>query len=73
MYEYKFVEITIERKLSAKRGESFKKCEDVINKEAAEGWRLVQVVMPPNEKKGTMVPYAYQIIFEREKNSISQP
>ncbi|WP_243122892.1 DUF4177 domain-containing protein [Haloimpatiens lingqiaonensis] len=35
--------------------------------EEANGWRLVQIVIPPNEKKGVMAAYAYQIIFEKEK------
>ncbi|WP_249168655.1 DUF4177 domain-containing protein [Alkaliphilus sp. B6464] len=38
-------------------------------KEAADGWRLVQVVIPPNKKMGVFFAYEYQIIFERDKNS----
>lgn len=70
MYEYKIIEVPIEReKLFPKTGESFKKCEAVIMQEASNGWRLIQVVIPPNEKFGTMSAYAYQIIFEREKSN----
>ncbi|WP_343769649.1 DUF4177 domain-containing protein [Clostridium malenominatum] len=66
MYEYKFVEVPIERKFSVKTGDSFKECQDIIIKEAVNGWRLVQVVIPPNEKMGVLAAYEYQIIFERE-------
>lgn len=67
MYEYKFIEIPIERGFLTKTGDSFKECQEVIMKEASDGWRFIQVVIPPNEKFGTMSAYAYQIIFEREK------
>ncbi|GAA0719003.1 hypothetical protein GCM10008905_06470 [Clostridium malenominatum] len=67
MYEYKFIEVPIGRKLSTKIGDSFKECQDVIIKEASNGWRLLQVVIPPNEKIGVTSAYSYQIIFEREK------
>ncbi|ABW19532.1 DUF4177 domain-containing protein [Alkaliphilus oremlandii] len=68
MYEYKFIEVPIKRNFSTKIGDSFKDCQEIILKEAADGWRLVQVVIPPNEKMGVLAAYKYQIIFERNKN-----
>lgn len=63
MYEYKFVKIDNVTKVAA----DFEKCQAEIEKHAAEGWRLVQVVMLPNEKLGVYRPNAFEIIFEREK------
>ncbi len=68
MYEYKFEEVQIERNFKTKRGDSFEICKEVISREAKNGWRLVQIVIPPNEKAGVYAAYYYQIIFERESN-----
>lgn len=65
-YEYKFVEIPRKAGMSAKPGETFEDCKQVIMAEAGQGWRLKQVVIPFNEKTGIAVSYCYQIIFERE-------
>ena len=65
-YEYKFVEIQRETGLKGKTDDTFERCKDVIIKEAAQGWRLKQIVTPFNEKAGAYIPYCYQIIFERE-------
>ena len=51
-YEYKFVEIQRETGLKVKTGDTFEKCKQVISKEAEQGWKLVQVVTPFNEKAG---------------------
>ena len=65
-YEYKFVEVPLREKgFKTKQGESFDKCKEIINYEAADGWRLKQIVVPANEKSGVSVPYCYQIIFEK--------
>jgi hypothetical protein len=37
----------------------------MIIKEASEGWRLSQIVIPANEKTGLDVPYCYQVVFEK--------
>ena len=65
-YEYKFVEIQRETGLKVKTGDTFDKCKQVIIEEAEQGWKLVQVITPFNEKTGVYSPYCYQIIFERE-------
>ncbi len=51
--------------MGANTGDTFKKCMDVIEEQAQDGWRLVQVLVPPNEKTGVMSAYAYEIIFEK--------
>ncbi len=65
-YEYKFVEIPRKNGLKVKTGETFDECKKVIAEEAEQGWKLVQVLTPFNEKSGMYAPYCYQIIFERE-------
>lgn len=65
-YEYKFTEVPLRRNdLKTKRGDGFNKCKEIITEEAANGWKLNQIVIPANEKTGVAMPYCYQIIFER--------
>ena len=65
-YEYKFVEVKREFGLKVETGITFEKCKQVITEEAEQGWKLVQIVAPFNEKRGIYSAYCYQIIFERE-------
>lgn len=65
-YEYKFVEVPAKKGLRAKTGETFDACKEAILAEAAEGWRLKQVVVPFDEKTGVYNAAGYQIIFEKE-------
>ncbi|VYU66678.1 Uncharacterised protein [Clostridium paraputrificum] len=58
----------LEFKMERFKGETFEACKDVIIKEAENGWRLKQVVVPFNEKTGVYGTYCYQVIFEREVN-----
>ena len=62
MYEYKFVRLEQTNRLNA----GFDECKAEIEKYAKEGWRLVQIVMLPNDKLGVYKPASYEIIFERE-------
>lgn len=65
-YEYKFIEVPLrESGLKTKLGEGFDRCKEIIVEEAANGWKLKQVVIPANEKTGISAPYCYQIIFEK--------
>ncbi|EDT13293.1 TPA: DUF4177 domain-containing protein [Clostridium perfringens] len=66
MYEYKFINVPVDKSFKCKRGDSFEKCKDIIKEEAKSGWRLKQIVTPINEKTGVNVTYAYEIIFERK-------
>lgn len=68
MYEYKFIEVPIERNLKSKRGDSFNKCKEIIIEEGKKGWEFKQVVIPANEKTGVASPYCYQIIFQKKVN-----
>lgn len=62
-YAYKFV--TVPRQRGGRPGDSFAACKQVIADAAQEGWRLVQVVTPFNEKMGISFPMGYEVIFER--------
>lgn len=64
-YEYKFVEVS-KNTLKKQKGDTFKECQNIIIKEAEEGWRFKQIVVPFNEKTGVYGAWCYQIIFERE-------
>ncbi|MFQ6861805.1 MAG: DUF4177 domain-containing protein [Beduini sp.] len=70
-YEYKFIEVPVvfEKKgiiNIVHKGDTFEECKLVINKEAVNGWRLKQVVVPFNEKSGVYGANCYQVIFEKE-------
>lgn len=67
MYEYKNVKVDANIKFSSKQGEIIDQCMQQINEHAKQGWRLVQIVTPINEKSW-LTPYGYEIIFEREIN-----
>lgn len=64
-YEYDFVEVPAKGGFKVKGGATFEACKEVIRDRAKEGWRLVQVVTPFNEKSGLYAPWCYQLIFER--------
>ncbi|MDZ4992462.1 DUF4177 domain-containing protein [Clostridium perfringens] len=66
MYEYKFINVPVDKSFKSKRGDSFEKCKEIIKEEAKNGWRLKQIVTPINEKTGINVTYTYEIIFERK-------
>lgn len=66
MFEYKFVEVPFRGSAKGENFSSFDRCKEIINEEAAYGWRLKQLVMPASDKAGMYVPAGYQIIFERE-------
>ncbi|EOU2068412.1 DUF4177 domain-containing protein [Clostridium perfringens] len=66
MYEYKFINVPVNKSFKCKRGGFFEKCKDIIKEEAKNGWRLKQIVTPINEKSGVNSTYAYEIIFERK-------
>ncbi len=68
MYEYTSVEVPLSRKLKTRKGDTFKTCMEIIHKYARNGWRLVQVVIPANEKTGIATQFAYEILFEKKIN-----
>ena len=51
-YEYNFVEVPFDG--------------DIIRKESAQGWRLVQIISPSSEKRVLTSNSNYAIVFERE-------
>lgn len=64
-FEYKFVEISSDGNLKNGTGETFERCKRVISDEAAEGWRLVQIVNQA-ERKNLCGSYQFEIVLERE-------
>lgn len=72
-YEYKFVEVPRARGAKAQNGDTFAACKQIITENAANGWRLQQVVTPFNEKTGIYSVTCYQIIFERERPAGREP
>jgi len=61
MYEYKFVKIPF-KKLSGNPSEDY---QEVINGQAKEGWRFVQIFSPDLATSGVAVGTYYELIFER--------
>lgn len=71
--EYKFVEVPRACGVKVQNGDTFAACKQIITENAANGWRLVQVVTPFNEKTGIYSATGYQIIFEREISAGREP
>ncbi len=69
-YEYKFIEVPRSPKFAKQAdrlsSDDFKKCEDIIVREAKSGWRLKQVVVPYQERFGLFTAKGYEIILEKE-------
>ena len=57
-YEYNFVEVPFDGDLKSGK--------DIIRKESAQGWRLVQIISPSSEKRVLTSNSNYAIVFERE-------
>lgn len=68
MYEYISVEVPLIRGIKTNSGDTFKNCMEIVNKYAEDGWRLVQIVTPANEKTGVATAFGYEIIFEKQIN-----
>ena len=67
MYEYKFVKIDLKGILPPKSPvEDYHK---IIEENAIEGWRLVQIFAPV-VSAGPFAPY-YELIFEKEKYKLN--
>lgn len=63
-YEYKFVEVPLREKgFKTKLGEGFDRCKEIIIEEAANGWRLKQIVIPANEKTGVAASLLLNVIL----------
>ena len=71
-YEYKFIQVPVAWNTQGiisrppKAGSTFDACKDVIENEAANGWRFKQIVIPFCEGRGVGSAQCYQVIFERE-------
>lgn len=65
-FDYKFVEVPLDGNLKTGNVETFERCKEIIMKEAAEGWRLVQIISPGSDKKPLCGNCSYEIVLERE-------
>ena len=67
MYEYKFAQIMLDGTFIAKPDSDYRK---LINENAKEGWRFVQIFEPIFSAPNLDLPDYFDLIFERE---IKQP
>jgi hypothetical protein len=65
MFEYKFVKINVDYKPFATNQKTVEDYHEVIEENAKDGWRLVQIFAPP--VKGYGLADYFELIFEREK------
>ncbi|WP_436513748.1 DUF4177 domain-containing protein [Clostridium thermobutyricum] len=61
MYEYKFIKLEIKGLFSIEPKQDYHK---IIEENAREGWRLVQIFAPPLGTEGKA--YYYELIFEKQ-------
>lgn len=66
-YEYNFVEVPFDGDLKSGNAETIEKCKDIIRKESAQGWRLVQIISPSSEK-GYLQATAIMPLFLKGEN-----
>ncbi|MGE6556563.1 DUF4177 domain-containing protein [Exiguobacterium artemiae] len=64
MYEYQYIRIDFTR-LSGARKEDYRA---VINQQAENGWRFVQLIAPDFVTLGVGVGTYYELIFERQRS-----
>lgn len=63
-YEYNFVEVPFDGDLKSGNAETIEKCKDIIRKESAQGWRLVQIISPSSEKRVLTSNSNYAIVLK---------
>lgn len=68
-YEYNFVEVPFDGDLKSGNAETIEKCKDIIRKESAQGWRLVQIISPSSEK-GYLQATAIMPLFLKGKTEL---
>lgn len=63
MYEYKFVKV--ELKTTFKGRKPTEDYHRIVERHAAEGWKLLQIFAPPTSGYG--IADSFELIFERKK------
>ena len=56
MYEYKFINVPVDKSFKCKRGDSFEKCKDIIKEEVKNGWRLSRLLLQLMKSQVLIVP-----------------
>lgn len=64
-FDYKFVEVPFDGNLKMGNCETFQRCKEIIMNEAADGWRLIQIISPSGERK-LLSGSSYEIVLEKE-------
>ena len=65
-FDYKFVEVPFDGNLKTGNLETFERCKEIIMNEAADGWRLIQIISPAGEKKSLRGSCSYEIVLEKD-------
>ena len=65
-FDYKFVDVPFDGNLKTCNLETFERCKEIIMNEAADGWRLIQIISPAGEKKSLSGSCSYEIVLEKE-------
>ena len=50
-FDYKFVEVPCDGNLKNGNTETLERCKEIIMNEAAQGWRLIQIISPAGERR----------------------
>ena len=61
----KFVEVPCDGNLKNGNTETLERCKEIIMNEAAQGWRLIQIISPAGERR-MISGGCYEIVLEKE-------
>ena len=64
-FDYKFVEVPLDGNLKNGNMETLERCKEIIMNEAAQGWRLIQIISPAGERR-MISGGSYEIVLEKE-------
>ena len=64
-FDYKFVEVPCDGNLKNGNTETLERCKEIIMNEAAQGWRLIQIISPAGERR-MISGGCYEIVLEKE-------
>ena len=64
-FDYKFVEVPLDGNLKNGNMETLERCKEIIMSEAAQGWRLIQIISPAGERR-MISGGSYEIVLEKE-------
>ena len=68
-FDYKFVEVPCDGNLKNGNTETLERCKEIIMNEAAQGWRLIQIISPAGERR-MISGGCYEIVLERKTEEV---